>query len=148
MDKTDNFLEQLRRENIDLRRIVSDLTQENLRLKIAFSDALNVLNGARTRLEASAAPSVFSGDSSTAQQQSVSASATEDHKLISGVLSVVQELRFRNQAVRLLSDGTIEAVTPDGPLRFEDWDHLEETYRSLWPSEAEDLEVSGLQKTG
>lgn len=148
MNKTDNFVEQLRRENMELRRIVSDLTQENLRIRIAFSDALNVLNAARTRLEASARPSVFSGDSDTSQPQTVNASAAEHLNSTSEVLSIVEELQFRDQAVRLLSDGTIEADTPDGALRFEDLGHLEETYKALWPTEAEDGTGHGLRQSG
>ena len=41
-------------------------------------------------------------------------------------LYVVEERRFRGMPARLLSDGTVEAETDEGWLRFEDFDHLQE----------------------
>lgn len=41
-------------------------------------------------------------------------------------LYVVEERMFRGKQSRVLSDGTIEAETAEGWMRFEDFDHLEE----------------------
>jgi hypothetical protein len=41
-------------------------------------------------------------------------------------LYVVEERMFRGKQARVLSDGTIEAETAEGWMRFEDFDHLEE----------------------
>jgi hypothetical protein len=41
-------------------------------------------------------------------------------------LYVVEERRFHGRPARLLSDGTVEAETDEGWLRFEDFDHLQE----------------------
>jgi hypothetical protein len=41
-------------------------------------------------------------------------------------LYVVEERMFRGRQSRVLSDGTIEAETDEGWMRFEDFDHLEE----------------------
>lgn len=41
-------------------------------------------------------------------------------------LYVVEERMFRGKQARVLSDGTVEAETAEGWMRFEDFDHLEE----------------------
>jgi hypothetical protein len=41
-------------------------------------------------------------------------------------LYVVEQRMFRGKQARVLSDGTIEAETAEGWMRFEDFDHLEE----------------------
>ena len=41
-------------------------------------------------------------------------------------LFVVEERMFRGKQARVLSDGTVEAETAEGWMRFEDFDHLEE----------------------
>ena len=48
--------------------------------------------------------------------------AVEEH----AALYVVEERMFRGRQARVLSDGTIEAETAEGWMRFEDFDHLEE----------------------
>lgn len=48
--------------------------------------------------------------------------AAADHP----ALYVVEERLFRGKQARVLSDGTIEAETAEGWMRFEDFDHLEE----------------------
>lgn len=46
-------------------------------------------------------------------------------------LYVVEERRFRGRTARLLSDGTVEAETDEGWLRFEDFDHLQEYLEAM-----------------
>lgn len=125
--------EKLRDENAALRRDVSGLIQELTRLRIAFDDALTVLNTARARLEASRAPSPFSLDPSVVSPATNDLSAIERQD-ISPTLYAVAEHKFRQRKIRILSDGTIEADTPEGALRFEDFDHLEEVFNAKWPS--------------
>ncbi len=46
-------------------------------------------------------------------------------------LYVVEERMFRGKQARVLSDGTIEAETAKGWMRFEDFDHLEEYLEAM-----------------
>ena len=46
-------------------------------------------------------------------------------------LYVVEERMFRGKQARVLSDGTIEAETTEGWMRFEDFDHLEEYLEAM-----------------
>jgi hypothetical protein len=46
-------------------------------------------------------------------------------------LYVVEERLFRGKPARVLSDGTIEAETAEGWMRFEDFDHLEEYLEAM-----------------
>jgi hypothetical protein len=52
--------------------------------------------------------------------------APEEHELY-----VVEERLFRGKQARVLSDGTIEAETAEGWMRFEDFDHLEEYLEAM-----------------
>jgi hypothetical protein len=56
------------------------------------------------------------------------AQAPEDPSLEDqpSALYVVEERMFRGKQARVLSDGTVEAETAEGWMRFEDFDHLEE----------------------
>jgi hypothetical protein len=49
----------------------------------------------------------------------------------SPALYVVEERMFRGKQARILSDGTIEAETDEGWMRFEDFDHLEEYLEAM-----------------
>jgi hypothetical protein len=53
--------------------------------------------------------------------------APEEH----AELYVVEERLFRGKQARVLSDGTIEAETAEGWMRFEDFDHLEEYLEAM-----------------
>ncbi len=116
---------QLQSENVALRKMVTDLTQENLRLKAALSDALGVLNAARSRLEAANTQSIFSEPRKAESSINVNSTAEASP-------SVVGTFPFRNLDIRMLSDGTLEADTPEGPMRFEDIEHLDEVFAARW----------------
>ena len=116
-----------------LRRTISGLTQENTRLRIAFADALAVLNSARTRLEIARIPSLYPTWEEVEPSLDKTLAGTTARTPSTNDLHVVEELPFRDQMIRLLSDGTIEAKTPDGVLRFEDAEHLEEVFNGRWP---------------
>lgn len=49
-------------------------------------------------------------------------------------LYVVEERRIRNRPARILSDGTVEAETDEGWMRFENLDHLDEYLDAMAPS--------------
>ncbi len=50
-------------------------------------------------------------------------------------LYVVEERRIRNRQARVLSDGTVEAETDEGWMRFENLEHLDEYLDAMAPSE-------------
>jgi len=49
-------------------------------------------------------------------------------------LYVVEERRIRNRPARILSDGTVEAETDEGWMRFENLEHLDEYLDAMAPS--------------
>jgi hypothetical protein len=51
-------------------------------------------------------------------------------------LYVVEERMIRGRPARVLSDGTVEAETDEGWMRFENLDHLEEYLEAMSPSRA------------
>lgn len=51
-----------------------------------------------------------------------------------GQLYVVEERRIRNRPARILSDGTVEAETDEGWMRFENLDHLDEYLDAMAPA--------------
>lgn len=50
-------------------------------------------------------------------------------------LYVVEERRIRDRPARILSDGTVEAETDEGWMRFENLEHLDEYLDAMAPSE-------------
>ena len=51
-------------------------------------------------------------------------------------LFVVEERLIRGRPARVLSDGTVEAETDDGWMRFENLEHLEEYLDAMSPGQA------------
>ena len=50
----------------------------------------------------------------------------EDEVMEDGLLYVVEERIIRRHPARILSDGTVEAETAEGWMRFENLEHLDE----------------------
>ena len=53
-----------------------------------------------------------------------------------GQLYVLEERNIRGHAARLLSDGTVEAETSEGWMRFENLEHLDEYLDAMEPPRA------------
>ena len=62
------------------------------------------------------------------------AEAAEDEIVEDGQLYVVEERTIRNRPARILSDGTVEAETEEGWMRFENLEHLDEYLEAMSPS--------------
>lgn len=62
------------------------------------------------------------------------AEAAEDEVIEDGQLYVVEERTIRNRPARILSDGTVEAETEEGWMRFENLEHLDEYLEAMSPS--------------
>lgn len=62
------------------------------------------------------------------------AESAEDESIEDGQLYVVEERTIRNRPARILSDGTVEAETEEGWMRFENLEHLDEYLEAMSPS--------------
>lgn len=126
-------------ENARLRRELSAAAHDNIRLKAAFDDALSVLNASRQRLEVVKTVSPYytdpSGDVQPVTAEGHAPQEASDDVKERSELRVVEYIQFFNVSIKCLSDGTLEANTPGGPLRFEDFAHLREVFTHRWPQQ-------------
>ena len=60
--------------------------------------------------------------------------AVEDVVIEEGQLYVVEERVIRRHPARILSDGTVEAETAEGWMRFENLEHLNEYLDAMEPA--------------
>ena len=60
--------------------------------------------------------------------------AIEDAEVSGDQLYVVEERTIRNRPARILSDGTVEAETDEGWMRFENLEHLDEYLEAMTPT--------------
>ena len=58
----------------------------------------------------------------------------EDEVMDDGQLYVVEERFIRRRPARILSDGTVEAETAEGWMRFENLEHLDEYLDAMEPA--------------
>ena len=70
-----------------------------------------------------------------AEQEVAEAEIVEDEVTGEGQLYVVEERLIRGRPARILSDGTVEAETDEGWMRFENLDHLDEYLDAMMPAE-------------
>ena len=70
-----------------------------------------------------------------AEQEVAEAEIVEDEVTGEGQLYVVEERLIRSRPARILSDGTVEAETDEGWMRFENLDHLDEYLDAMMPAE-------------
>ena len=59
---------------------------------------------------------------------------TEEEVADDGLLYVVEERVIRRHPARILSDGTVEAETSEGWMRFENLEHLDEYLDAMEPA--------------
>lgn len=59
----------------------------------------------------------------------------EDEPLEEGQLYVIEERVIRDRPARILSDGTVEAETEEGWMRFENLEHLDEYLDAIAPAQ-------------
>ena len=57
-----------------------------------------------------------------------------EEEIEEGQLYVVEERVIRNRPARILSDGTVEAETEEGWMRFENLEHLDEYLEAMGPT--------------
>jgi hypothetical protein len=102
----------------------------------------NALDQARDRLEEVLRPAepeqpsraqtpAQSAEAVQSEEPAVTVDEAEDTQLF-----VVEERLIRGRPARVLSDGTVEAETDDGWMRFENLEHLEEYLDAMAPGQA------------
>ena len=69
-----------------------------------------------------------------AEEEIAEAEIGEDEAIEEGQLYVVEERLIRARPARVLSDGTVEAETDEGWMRFENLDHLDEYLDAMMPA--------------
>ena len=68
------------------------------------------------------------------EPEPVEEEAAETEVIAEGQLYVVEERLIRARPARILSDGTVEAETEEGWMRFENLEHLDEYLDAMSPS--------------
>ncbi len=69
------------------------------------------------------------------EEEPASEETTEAEEVLEdGQLYVIEERVIRNRPARILSDGTVEAETDDGWMRFENLEHLDEYLDAMAPA--------------
>lgn len=95
-------------------------------------DTIKALEQARQKIEQAFEPKTPNADAEQAEQEAAAPEAepaeeaTEQPEAVPGQLYVVEERFIRLRPARILSDGTVEAETEEGWMRFENLEHLDE----------------------
>ncbi|HUR43919.1 MAG TPA: hypothetical protein VMZ01_07455 [Aestuariivirga sp.] len=97
----------------------------------AVNETLKALEEARTGIQQALGEEQGASKKETSSSQS---SAAEGASAQPGdQLYVVEERTIRNRPARILSDGTVEAETDEGWMRFENLEHLDEYLDAMAP---------------
>ncbi len=99
-------------------------------LSKAFGDKPGVTGVSVTETVVASAPSEAAAEAAIEEIEEAidEAQGGEDQ------LYVVEERTIRNRPARILSDGTVEAETDEGWMRFENLEHLDEYLEAMSPS--------------
>ena len=83
---------------------------------------------------AAAAPPDLEAPPAPAEEAPPAEEAVEEEQVAEGQLYVVEERYIRMRPARILSDGTVEAETEEGWMRFENLEHLDEYLDAAEPA--------------
>jgi hypothetical protein len=92
-------------------------------------DTIKALEQARQKIEQAFEPRTATADErheAAAPEAEPAEEASEQPEVVPGQLYVVEERFIRMRPARILSDGTVEAETEEGWMRFENLEHLDE----------------------
>jgi hypothetical protein len=92
-------------------------------------DTIKALEQARQKIEQAFEPRTATADASqeaAAPEAEPAEDVTDQPEVVPGQLYVVEERFIRMRPARILSDGTVEAETEEGWMRFENLEHLDE----------------------
>lgn len=96
-----------------------------------LKEALNVTEPEPEPAPPAAEPTVATAETVETAEVAEAGEEVEDTQLF-----VVEERLIRGRPARVLSDGTVEAETDDGWMRFENLEHLEEYLDAVSPGQA------------
>ena len=107
----------------EVQETINALEQAKKNIQQAFEpEAAPVVTPAEPEATAESQDDV--DDEATAEEPAEA--AAEEEPAAEGQLYVVEERTIRNRPARVLSDGTVEAETDEGWMRFENLEHLDE----------------------
>jgi hypothetical protein len=92
-------------------------------------DTIKALEQARQKIEQAfepKTPAAEAAQEAAAPELEPEEEVTEQPEVVPGQLYVVEERVIRMRPARILSDGTVEAETEEGWMRFENLEHLDE----------------------
>jgi hypothetical protein len=92
-------------------------------------DTIKALEQARQKIEQAFEPKTQEAEAAeeaAASEAEPEEEVTEQPAVVPGQLYVVEERFIRMRPARILSDGTVEAETEEGWMRFENLEHLDE----------------------
>jgi hypothetical protein len=97
-------------------------------------ETIKALEQARQKIEQAFEPKSAEPDRTV--PATVPAEAAAEPDIIPGQLYVVEERFIRMRPARILSDGTVEAETSEGWMRFENLEHLDEYLDAMEPAKS------------
>jgi hypothetical protein len=113
------------RKSAEAPRAVEDVSEPT-------RETIKALEQARQKIEQAFEPKPVEAEKPGAA--AVAPEAPEEPNAIPGQLYVVEERSIRMRPARILSDGTVEAETAEGWMRFENLEHLDEYLDSMEPA--------------
>ena len=118
------------------RDTIQALEQARQKIERAFED-----RSSEPEAVAPAVPAVIvepeepvAAEESVVEEDAVAEEVAEDEVMEEGQLYVVEERIIRRHPARILSDGTVEAETSEGWMRFENLEHLDEYLDAMEPA--------------
>jgi hypothetical protein len=97
-------------------------------------ETIKALEQARQKIEQAFEPKSAEPDRTV--PATVQAEAAAEPDIVPGQLYVVEERFIRMRPARILSDGTVEAETSEGWMRFENLEHLDEYLDAVEPAKS------------
>lgn len=112
------------------RETIKALEQARQKIEQAFEPASEAAPAAEVTAAAEEEPEAAAEVEDAAEEEAV----TEEEVMDDGQLYVVEERVIRRHPARILSDGTVEAETTEGWMRFENLEHLDEYLDAMEPA--------------
>ena len=99
-------------------------------------DTIKALEQARQKIEQAFEPKPAQETPVSENEPEAAEEAETEPEVIPGQLYVVEERFIRMRPARILSDGTVEAETSEGWMRFENLEHLDEYLDAMEPAKS------------
>lgn len=113
----------------EVRETIEKIERAKQDLSQAFGDQSSGPSGAFSEAIVATAPSEAAAEAAVEEIEEAAEDGSVEEQLY-----VVEERTIRNRPARILSDGTVEAETDEGWMRFENLEHLDEYLEAVSPS--------------